>query len=155
MLQRNPLRITLLVSLVALIAAVSLVFGGDGYFYAERLIDAKGGQLTAGDGAPGTRLVIPEGALNEETLISMEVISDGVSRIDFNFGPHGTVFNKPVQLELSWATLKDVTADELILYYYDEKLGEWVEETTAVWDETGKKAVLYIDHFSRYYFDRR
>jgi hypothetical protein len=146
---------TVLPGVLALIVALGLAFAGDGYFYVERTIGVEGGQLTAGDGAPGSKLVIPEEALSEDTLISMEVISDGVSRVDFNFGPHGMVFAKSVRLELSWATLKDVTADDLILYYYDEELGEWVEETSAVWDETGKKAVLYIDHFSKYYFDRR
>jgi len=50
--------------------------------------------------------------------------------------------------------LEDVTAEELILYYYDEDLEEWVEETTAVFNENSKKATLSINHFSEYYFRR-
>jgi len=137
---------------LVLFIIVSLVYAGSYYHYSEKLIKAdKGGIMTAGD--DGTKLDIPAGALSEDTTISMEVTSDDVSETHFTFGPHGTVFNTPVELKLSWSILKDLTSQDLILYYWDGE--QWVEETTAVWDDNGKKATLYIDHFSEYYYSRR
>jgi hypothetical protein len=126
---------------------------GESYFYTERVITEYGGQLVGGDAAQGTKLYIRKGALSEKTVISMEAWSDGVSRVNFRFGPHGTEFAVPAELELGWAVLKNVSAEDLILYYYDEQLGEWVEETQAIWDKN--KATLYLNHFSEYYFQRR
>ena len=134
---------------LVLFIIVSLAYASN---YQEKLIRAhKGGMLSIAD----TKLYIPSGALNEDTIISMEVTSDEVSETHFTFGPNGTVFNTPVELKLSWNTLKDLTSQDLILYYYDENSGDWVEETSAVWDDNGKKATLYVDHFSEYYYERR
>ena len=88
------------------------------------------------------------------------VTNEGNGTIHFEFGPHGTVFNnrknKRVKLELSWSSLKDVDPGELVLYYFndDENVQDWVVETTAEFKNNEKKAVLYIDHFSKYYYDR-
>lgn len=121
-------------------------------FYAEKIIGPDGGQLNAG----ATKLVVPKDALSEDTLISMEVASDDESYVNFVFAPHGTVFAVPAEIQLSWATLKDIEdPNELILYYYDEESEDWVEETEAVFNENEKKATLYINHFSEYYFTRR
>jgi hypothetical protein len=85
----------------------------------------------------------------------MEVWSDESNYIDFHFEPHGTTFNQPVEIQLSWATMKDISVDDLILYYYNEKRGKWLEEKTAVFDAEAKTATLYVDHFSYYYYGRR
>jgi len=142
-----------IISIIILSLVVSFVIA-ERYHYKEKVIGTNGGKLTAGDGAPGTKLVIPAGALSEDTLISMEVTSDELEHIDFVFGPHGTVFNSPVELELSWATINGATSSDLVLYHWHESSQQWVEETTAVWDDNNKKATLYIDHFSKYYYDR-
>ena len=61
----NPITIrTISLCTLALIMALSLAFASS-YHYAEKTIGTNGGQLTAGDGAPGTKLVIPAGALSE------------------------------------------------------------------------------------------
>jgi len=101
------------------------------------------------------QLNVPKGALSETIFIWMAEYSDGESCIHFEFGPHGTQFAIPAELNLSWASLKKVSSKNLILYYYDKTLGEWVEETQGVWSDNRKKATLYIDHFSLYYFRRR
>ena len=126
-----------------------------GYYYVERVLGYRGGSLMGADIAQGTKLHLPIWALSKTTVISMEVWSDGVSRMDFHFEPHGIVFAVPVELQLPWSTLKKTSAGDLVLYYYDESLRQWVEETRAIWDEKKKKATLYIDHFSRYYYKRR
>ncbi len=117
------------------------------HYYAEKVIGPRGGRLHTSD---GTALIIPRRALKKRTLISMEVISDGESRVEFCFEPDGLRFRRPVIIKLSWKTLKDVEADELILY--DEN-GNPVSE--AIWDRRHKRAIFTIWHFSRYYFDRR
>jgi hypothetical protein len=156
MLHKKVLRITMIITIALLV--MTLVYASENH-YKEKLIKADiGGIITAGDGAPGTKLDIPAGALSADTIISMDVSSDSVAETQFNFGPHGTVFNQPVELQLSWQTLnnlQDLSSQDLVLYYYDESLGQWLEETTAVWDDNGKKATVYIDHFSYYYYGRR
>ena len=112
-----------------------------------------GGKLSAG----ATKLIVPPKALNTPTFLWMGIIEDAGKRIYFEFGEHGTEFAIPAQIELSWSTMKDITSsEELILYYYDDSngKGKWLEETTAVWDDIGKKATLFINHFSKYYYDR-
>ena len=144
--------ITLTLCVIGLVLA-----GGLGYEYREKLITAKqGGQIGMSD---GTKLDIPGKCLAENTLITMKRFTVGDTGIYFEFGPHGITFNnrknKSVKVELSWATLQDVNPDELVLYYFNEDLGEWVVETTAEFKNNEKKAVLYLDHFSKYYYDRR
>lgn len=154
MFRNKSTRTILVVSLFALLLTVliSLAFARSYRFYTEKVIGPRGGRLCAPE---GTKLIILRKALKKRTLISMEIISDGDSRVEFNFGPHGLTFRRPAIIMLSWAMLKDVDEDELVLYYYDEESGEWVEETTAIWDKRHKRAIFIIDHFSRYYFDRR
>ena len=129
----------------------------DDYEYKEKFIRASGhSQISLSE---GTRLEIPSKCLAEDTLINMtRHTNKNAGRIHFEFGPHGTIFNngknKQVQLELSWSTLKDVNPGELTLYYYDENENKWVIETTAEWNNNEKKAVLRIDHFSKYYYNR-
>ncbi|MBC8235765.1 hypothetical protein H8E77_39965 [bacterium] len=120
-------------------------------YYTEAVIGKKGGQLTL---EKGTKLIIPEGALTEDVPISMEVISDGIARIDFHFGPHGTFFEQPVEIKMSWATLKSMNVDNLVLYYNDDVNG-WQEESQAEFNKQHKSASVYVNHFSEYYFNRR
>ena len=105
-----------------------------------------------------TRLDIPAKSLAEDTLITMSRVTDQLTgSIHFEFGPHGTVFSarKPARLELSYSTLRDGTEANLDLYYFNEATQEWQLETSAIFKGRDKKAILEIDHFSRYYFRRR
>ena len=135
----------------ALLMVAGLTLATGTYVFVEKIIGPDGGKVNV----QGDKLIVPAGALDVETPISMAMTSDDVSRVDYEFGPHGTVFNVPVELRLSWSTLRDMTSADLTLYYYEESSGTWVEETTAIWDDNGKKASLFIDHFSKYYFERR
>ena len=60
------------------------------------IIGPKGGTLHVGD----HELVIPEGALDQEVLISAEAPTS--SLVDVNFQPHGLQFQKPAKLTLSY-----------------------------------------------------
>jgi len=78
----------------------------------EGTIGFEGGQLTTED---GTTLLIPEGALSEETEISMKVAVERGSHtnIDLKFDPRNLPLAKPARLEFSWSTLEDLTSDDL------------------------------------------
>ena len=124
------------------------------YFHAESFMDA--GRLGGAGVARGTKVYFPVGSLSQETLVWMDVRTDeSRSYLDFDFGPHGLTFPVPVEVKLSWSTMKDVTAKDLILYYYDETIGDWVEESRAIWNDKGKHATLYLNHFSQYYYSRQ
>jgi len=114
-------------------------------------LDESGGQLSCGP----CKLIVPPGALSGPIGLYMAVHTDGVSTIDYSFYPHGHEFLIPATLQLSWSCLKDVTADDLTLHYWDESLGEWVVETRGVWDSKKKKVTIEINHFSIYYYRRR
>lgn len=123
-------------------------------YYTEGEIGPAGGQLKINlKNKETTKVRVPEGALKKDKLITMAITTDHETRVDFEFGPHGTKFDKPVEIKLSWAYLgNNVKSDALILYYYDN--GKWVEETTGKWEDNEKHVKLYIDHFSRYYYNR-
>lgn len=114
-------------------------------------LDELGGQLSCGP----SKLIIPPGALSGPTGLYMSATTDGVNTIDYNFYPHGLEFLIPATLELSWSCLKKMGADEIILYYWDDTIEEWVEETRGVWDAKKKKVTIEINHFSSYYYSRR
>ena len=123
-------------------------------YYAEKVIGPKGGKLQIEDKATKdeTKLKFPKGALDEKKLISMTITIDKASHMDFEFGPSGIYFNKPVELELSWQSLpKDVRGEDLILYYYND--GEW-QEIRGECNNIKKKVTFYINHFSRYLYKR-
>lgn len=160
MFQKQALR-TIIPITTMLILGFMLTFlcqgapNADNYYYISAELGYWGGTLNGGGLARGTKLVVPEGALSETMTISMEVSTDRSSYISFTFGPYDTVFDVPVEIQLSWSALKDFDTEDGILYYWDEDLNEWMEETTAVFDHNNKKATLYVDHFSSYYYPRR
>jgi len=114
-------------------------------------LDELGGQLSCGP----CKLIIPPGALSGPTGLYMSATTDGVQTIDYTFHPHGLQFLIPATLQMSWSVLKGVSADDLVLHYWDESLGEWVIETRGVWDTKRKRVLIEINHFSLYYFRRR
>jgi hypothetical protein len=160
MLQKLALRTITPITTMLILGLIVTFFGSaaqdDNYYYTYAEMDYWGGTLNGGGIARGTKLVVPEGALTETTIISMEVCTDRSSYISFTFGPHGTNFDVPVEIQLSWVALKDLDVNEdWILWYWDEALNEWLEENSAVFDPKRKTLTLYVDHFSYYYYGRR
>jgi len=67
------------------------------------------------------------------------------------FSPHGTTFNNPVAIRLSYkdADLTGINEQDIKIWYFNEIEGVW--ELIASDVDTGKKRVTgYIEHFSRY-----
>ena len=125
---------------VFLIAATALA--------ATQLVTAKkGGEI---DIAPGVVLKILPNALNEDTVISADIVRKG-KRVCFEFQPSGVTFAKPALLGISWEAINESDIfgglDGLILYTED---GSAIEPKV-----TGQGVTYRIEHFSIYYFRRR
>ena len=101
----------------------------------EKLIKAeKGGEVEL----LGAKVVIPAGALEKDTLISIEALYDiqdpQIDGLDnatltasgFRFLPSGE-FKKPVQVHIPYTpTLSKAKQDELKTYFFSEKENSWV-----------------------------
>ncbi len=122
-------------------------------FVKEKLITVdEGGKVEVGDDEHGkSRLKFEEGDVSQDVLVRFEWESTGLLQGGAEFSPHGTTFNNPVKIRLSYkdADLTGVNEDDLEIRYYNEVTGEWEFIGNEV--NTSKKVVIgYTDHFSRY-----
>lgn len=115
---------------------------------AEDRIGKNGGTINLGG---GSKIEIPKGALDDRTNIGLiatrETLNGSSAAKGFTFTPHGTVFNKPILLELSW---KELAGQVVELNYYNELTGEWEKTSQGSWDERNHTVTLEVHHFSRY-----
>ncbi len=132
--------------------------GDDSTFYAEKFIEAEeGGKIKVGNIEYGkSSIFFPEDALPEDMLISFSWAPSGTlegTLSDVEFGPHGTYFNKPVELKLSYkmADLSGVNENSLHIYYYNEDTGLW-ELIGGTINKKKKYVEAELWHFSRYAF---
>ncbi|MBN1483047.1 hypothetical protein EH223_14075 [candidate division KSB1 bacterium] len=111
---------------------------------------AQGGEIAVGNELFGvSRIIFQPNDLPENLLISIQwslgSYCEGV------FGPHGTQFNQPVRVELSYknADLTGINEDDLRVYYFNEDTNLW-EAIGGTVDKTNKVIIAYLEHFSRY-----
>lgn len=127
---------------------LQIIEGEFGLRKEESINPKKGGTIKLGG---GSELVIPKDALSEKTLIGViatrETIMGKSDSKAFTFTPHGTVFNKPVTLVLSW---KEYAGEPVELYYFNEFTEAWELTAAGVWDESNRTVTLELNHFSRY-----
>jgi hypothetical protein len=108
-----------------------------------RIIGPAGGTLKIGP----HRLVIPAGALKQNTVVSGEIpllsLTPSVS-----LKPHGLKFERPVELTLSYEhCLLNLGRSRSVVYTDDDlNILEWPKST----DSRTKHVTGYIWHFSRY-----
>ena len=128
----------------------------DSVFYAEKLIKAnKGGEIKVGNKEVGeSKIKFGKHDLPEDLTIAFQWSAHGTFEGRLNnlvFGPHGTQFNKPVKVELSYKTadLQGVDEKNLKIFYFNEETGLW-ELVGGDVDKKGKKVKAYLKHFSRY-----
>lgn len=99
----------------------------------------------------GSSLTIPGKSINQRTLIGIiatrATILGRSNAKAFAFTPHGTVFNKPATLVLSWRELEGAPVE---LFYFNELTGEWELSAKGVWDSDNRTVTLGLNHFSRY-----
>jgi len=132
------------IQVVALILVVSLFLAVTATLATTKLIKAKnGGKLNIASGE--AKLVIPPGALEEDTVISADMIEEG-EYIYFQFEPDGLTFAEPATLMISQSVIDKL--EDTILY------GPGSLEILPGY--SNRKWMEYqIDHFSLYYFRRR
>ena len=125
-------------------------------FKETKKIKAKdGGTLEVGDRHYGkSKITFKKNDLPEDLTISFEWVSGGTFEGKLNdaeFGPHGLVFNSPVEVQLSYkkADLQGFNEKDLKLFYYNEETELW-ELIGGEVDEKKKIVIGFLDHFSRY-----
>jgi len=122
----------------------------------EKVIGGYGGTIS---GADGTEIVIPQGALNRETLISLhltpeellptmwegDVVCTPFARV---FGPEELVFLKWVTITIPytqfWIDLKGLTESKLALFYWDGLRWQRVGNETV--DESKNLITANVNH---------
>ena len=131
---------------ILVLVTILSVFLATEAFAVSRFINADEGGII--DLAEGISLVIPPGALEEDTMIRAHVVLNR-NRICYTFGPDDIVFNKPVELVVSCQVLEDADVKDLNLYGEN---GEKIKPKKLKKEES----LLYrIEHFSLYYHRRR
>lgn len=111
------------------------------YDFDMAVIGPQGGSLEVGH----HKLVIPRGALTQNTLITMERPSSLL--IEVEFSPHGTTFLVAPTLELDYSECY-LPADHEYRVAYTSENGKVLEY--AVSADKGGHVQAYIWHFSRY-----
>lgn len=121
-------------------------------FDKSKWIGPRGGTIWLGDWVHGhSKLSVPFGALGSWVQINFWWETTGFLEGGAEFSPHGTTFNRPVRIALSYkdADLGNINENDLEIRYYDEETGEWEFIGNEV-DTTKKVVIGYTDHFSRY-----
>jgi hypothetical protein len=111
------------------------------YDFDMAIVGPQGGTLSVGH----HKLVIPQGALTENTLITMERPSSLL--IEVEFSPHGTTFLVEPTLELDYSDCY-LPADHEYRVAYMSENGKVLEYAVSV--DKGGRVQAYIWHFSRY-----
>jgi hypothetical protein len=96
-------------------------------------------------------LYFPRYAMNQNTVITMDWESTGFLEGGAEFSPHGTQFNRPVTVWISYkdADLTGVNEEDLKIWYFNEDTGMWELIGDTV-DTRNKMVGGILHHFSRY-----
>jgi hypothetical protein len=124
---------------VELLRCAPLEYAGD-----AEVIGPDGGDLHVGP----HKLVIPRGALTEETLLVAEAPMG--SLVQVMFGPHGLRFGVSSQLTLSYAHCMRPENFTYRIVYTDDKAKKILEFPPSTDSKTLKAVTAPIDHFSSY-----
>ena len=136
--------------LILLIAVLAIPSDSPKIYQKSGWINEDGGTINV---PGGTKVIIPEGALDENTYITVTVeVYKDENKIHYIFGPSGTVFNELIEIKVPWSYLKDYDGDLELWSLNDDD--EWTLVEDAIIDQQKKRYILYIDHFSEYYFPR-
>jgi len=121
-------------------------------------------EVTSGDGR--LTMTIPEGTIakgeDAKRLKSLEITTNEnpppppedahIIDLAYSFGPSGTNFDPPITLEFTYdpdTIPEGVNEEDLVLAYYDEDAGEWVELECTVDPETHTIAGC-VAHFTTF-----
>lgn len=97
-------------------------------------------------------IIIPAGALDEETEVSIQAIKNSsVSGIGFGyrFTPHGKIFKKKVTVRFSYKNMSAaISSSKALEIAYQDGSGFWVCHGKTVNDPVNKTISVETDHFS-------
>ncbi len=97
-------------------------------------------------------VIIPAGALEEETEVSIQAIKNtSVSGIGFGyrFTPHGKIFRKKVTVRFSYKSISAaLSSNKALEIAYQDGNGFWVCHGKTVNDQVNKTISIETDHFS-------
>ena len=123
----------------------------------EATFSPAGGTLvwTASNNQSTATLTVPDGALDNDTTITIQSTSASVPGLDFipgtvlEFGPDGLVFNKPVDLVINYnpAALGSISATTLKIYRISNNLAVALPSTV---DATANTITTSITGFSTF-----
>lgn len=112
----------------------------------ETMTPGSGGRVQAGSG----RLIVPPGALEKATTITMEAL-EGLE--GFAFGPDGLRFREPATLTISIdvAALRDAGIEpaELAIAGASDEADDW-RMLGGSYDPASETVTVGLSHFSRY-----
>jgi hypothetical protein len=115
----------------------------------EEINAAEGGEVSLDDGAG---LVIPAGALDDDTEITIESAEpasslpdqDSLQGLTYELGPDGTTFSKPVELTLPLDATPGAD-QEAVISWYNEDTEAWEDVTSTV---SNGEVTAEIEHFT-------
>jgi len=110
---------------------------------------ASGGTVQIGDDATGiSSITFAAGDLSNDLTVEFWWNSQN---FEAEFGPHGSTFNNPVVIRLSYkdADLGNIDEEDLRIWYYDENDDMW-EPVGQVVNTVEKYVEGRIPHFSEY-----
>jgi hypothetical protein len=102
--------------------------------------------------AEGISISIPDGALDKNTVITVEPISTtnpaGIGQ-SFRLLPHGTKFAKPIEMTFSYAAVANsIPLVEGLTVSYQDDQGIWRVEGNTRTNATEQTITVVTDHFS-------
>ena len=109
---------------------------------ASAIIGPSGGTLAIGD----DKLIVPPGALQQETLITGTIPEDTTASIHFE--PEGLRFKKPAGLVLDARGCGQLSGEPSVLYLDDN--GNILEQIDAIYSNWWHTVAAPIQHFSVY-----
>lgn len=142
--RKRQLLLGVLILLISLVAAIALAAVASGYIKA-----GKGGTIVIEE---GIQLVVPPGALSEDTNIKVKMVRN-TNKTTFDFSPEGLVFRKPVELRATYAAISDAASFNLYFAPDPSNPDYYTEVITPVEYDWG--VTWYLNHFSLYYYRRR
>ena len=120
----------------------------------SKVIGTAGGTISIPEA--GVKLIVPAGAVSSNVNFTMTALRGPL--IAYEFGPHGTVFNVPVQVEQATSGLFVIGDDALTAGYFtnradlenEDTVGDLAEENPVTKD-TGRSVLRFnVNHFSGY-----
>ena len=118
------------------------------------VIGPKGGTIELPEA--GMRLVVPADAVSSDVTFTVTALAGGQTA--YEFGPHGTKFARPLQLEQSTRGLAIALDQPATAGYFrdraelanEETVGSLMETRPGKRDAVGDKLTFDIEHFSGY-----